>query len=120
MTSQNIQTDEMSMFALRDTVSWIFARQAGPMTAQLLADMGAEVIQWRLEKLDGLGWALVIGTDVAGDEGKWPDMQTFHALNEQLSITLVTAPRGHLYMKLVSLNDIVIDNSSPGVMEAGT
>jgi len=125
MKSQNMQTNEMSMLALQGYRIMDFGTAwAGPMTAQLLADMGAEVIKVETRKrMDGLRMGRpIVGTDAAGgDEGKWPDMQTaFHALNRnKLSITLdLQHPEGYKAItKLVSLSDIVIDNSSPGVME---
>ncbi len=65
---------------------------AGPMTTQLLADMGAEVIKVETQgRLDGLRMGRpIVGDDIAGgDEGKWPNLQpAFHALNRnKMSIT---------------------------------
>ena len=94
MNPQNPKTSETPALALEGYRVLDFGTAwAGPMTAQLLADMGAEVIKVETRKrLDGIRMGRpIIGTDAAGgDEGKWPDMQTgFHALNRnKLSITL--------------------------------
>lgn len=97
---------------------------AGPMVGQLLADMGAEVIKVETrKKMDGLRLGRpVLGSDIAGgDEGKWLDMQpAFHALNRnKLGITLdVKHLDGRRLIKeLIKISDVIIDNSSPGVME---
>lgn len=97
---------------------------AGPMTSQLLADMGAEVIKVESrKKIDGIRLGRpIVGTDIAGgDEGKWPDMQpAFHALNRnKLGITIdLKHPEGQrIIRELVRISDVVIDNSSPGVMK---
>ncbi|MGA1792217.1 MAG: CaiB/BaiF CoA transferase family protein [bacterium] len=97
---------------------------AGPMTAQLLADMGAEVIKVESrKKMDGIRLGRpIVGTDIAGgDEGKWPDMQpAFHALNRnKLGITIdLKHPVGQRVIReLVRISDVVMDNSSPGVMK---
>jgi benzylsuccinate CoA-transferase BbsF subunit len=125
MNPQDSTVNKTPVFALEGYRVLDFGTAwAGPMTAQLLADMGAEVIKAETRKrMDGLRMGRpIIGTDAAGgDEGKWPDMQTaFHALNRnKLSITLdLQDPEGHKAItKLVQMSDIVIDNSSPGVMK---
>ena len=96
---------------------------AGPMTTQLLADMGAEVIKVETRvRLDGLRIGRpIVGDDIAGgDEGKWPDIQpSFHSLNRnKLGITVdIKQPRGLALIKdLVKISDVVSDNFSPGVM----
>jgi len=96
---------------------------AGPMSTQLLADMGAEVIKVETKgKLDGLRMGRpIVGDDIAGgDEGKWPDLQpAFHALNRnKMSITLdIKKGKGlSLIKELIKISDVVSDNFSPGVM----
>jgi len=96
---------------------------AGPMTTQLLADMGAEVIKVETKtRLDGLRIGRpVVGDDIAGgDEGKWPDMQpSFHGLNRnKLSVTVnLKQTKGlSLVLELVKKSHVVCDNFSPGVM----
>ena len=96
---------------------------AGPMTTQLLADMGAEVIKVETRsRLDGLRMGSpIIGDDIAGgDEGKWPNIQpSFHALNRnKLGITMdIKQPKAmDILKKLVKISDVVCDNFSPGVM----
>jgi benzylsuccinate CoA-transferase BbsF subunit len=96
---------------------------AGPMSTQLLADMGAEVIKVETQgRLDGLRMGRpIVGDDIAGgDEGKWPNLQpAFHALNRnKMSITVdIKKEEGlSLIRELVKISDVVSDNFSPGVM----
>jgi benzylsuccinate CoA-transferase BbsF subunit len=97
---------------------------AGPMAAHILADMGAEVIKVESRtRIDGarLGRPIV-GDDIdGGDKGKWVDMQPqFHGLNRnKYSITVnLKRPEGMALIKeLIKKSDVVLDNSSPGVMK---
>lgn len=96
---------------------------AGPMVAQLLADMGAEVIKVESKgRLDGIRLGRpIVGDEIAGnDEGKWPDMQpTFHGVNRnKLGITIdIKQQKGLSLIKdLIRISDVVSDNFSPGVM----
>jgi benzylsuccinate CoA-transferase BbsF subunit len=96
---------------------------AGPMSTQLLADMGAEVIKVETQgRLDGLRMGRpIVGDDIAGgEEGKWPNLQpAFHALNRnKMSITVdIKKEEGlALIRDLVKISDVVSDNFSPGVM----
>ena len=97
---------------------------AGPMAAHILADMGAEVIKVESRtRIDGarLGRPIV-GDDVAGgDKGKWVDMQPqFHGLNRNkysIAVNLKRVEGMALIKELVKKSDVVLDNSSPGVMK---
>ena len=97
---------------------------AGPMAAQLLGDMGAEVIKVESRiRLDGLRLGRpMIGEDVAGgDRGLWPELQPlFHSLNRnKLSVTLNLKTAGglRLALDLVARSDVVLNNYSPGVLK---
>ncbi len=97
---------------------------AGPMAAQLLADMGAEVVKVESRaRLDGLRLGRpIIGEDAAaGDLGLWPELQPlFHSLNRnKLSVTLnLKTPEGlRLLRELVVGSDVLMNNYSPGVLE---
>jgi benzylsuccinate CoA-transferase BbsF subunit len=97
--------------------------QAGPQTAQLLADMGMEVIKIETRvKPDGVRLGMpMVGHAVAGlDESKWLDMQpVFHMLNRNklsLSINLKQPQAKDIFKRLIKVTDIVLDNFSPGVM----
>lgn len=96
---------------------------AGPQLGQLLADMGMEVIKVETRvKLDGLRLGRpIVSDDIAGeDESKWVDMQpVFHVLNRnKLSFTINLKQPGAIdvFARLVKISDVVLDNSSPGVM----
>ena len=63
------------------------------MAAQLLADMGAQVIKVESrERMDGLRLGRpMVGDDAAGgDRGLWPELQpVFHSINRnKLGVTL--------------------------------
>jgi benzylsuccinate CoA-transferase BbsF subunit len=97
---------------------------AGPMAAQLLADMGAEVIKVESRtRLDGLRLGRpIIGEDIAGgDRGLWPELQpVFHGINRnKLSVTLnlKTQEGLHLVRGLIAGSDVVMNNYSPGVLQ---
>jgi benzylsuccinate CoA-transferase BbsF subunit len=97
--------------------------QAGPQVAQLLADMGMEVIKIETRvKPDGvrLGRPMA-GVNITGvDESKWLDMQpVFHMMNRnKLSFTInLKHPRAtEVFTRLVKISDVLLDNFSPGVM----
>ncbi|MCL0101509.1 CoA transferase [Dehalococcoidia bacterium] len=97
---------------------------AAPMAAQILADLGAEVIKIESRsRMDGMRLGRpIIGEDIAGgDEGKWPELQpVYHSLNRnKQSITVdLKQPDGvNLIKDLVAQSDVVINNYSPGVMD---
>ena len=97
---------------------------AGPMAAQLLADLGAEVIKVESRaRMDGLRLGRpIVGEDIAGgDRGLWPDLQpVFHGINRnKLSVTLnlKTEEGLALVRRLIAASDVVMNNYSPGVLE---
>lgn len=97
---------------------------AGPMAAQLLADLGAEVIKVESRaRLDGLRLGRpIVGDDLAGgDRGLWPELQpVFHGINRnKLSVTLnlKTGAGLELVRQLLSNSDVALNNYSPGVLE---
>ena len=97
---------------------------AGPMAAQLLADMGAQVIKVESRaKLDGLRLGRpMVGEDAgAGDRGLWPELQpVFHSLNRnKLGVTLnLKDTEGlRLLQELIARSDVVMNNYSPGVLD---
>lgn len=101
---------------------------AGPMAAQLLGDLGAQVIKVESRaRLDGLRLGRpiidqVTGDDIAeGDRGLWPELQpVFHGINRnKLSITLnlKTDAGLDLAKQVIAGSDVVMNNYSPGVLE---
>jgi len=99
------------------------AAWAGPMAAQLLADLGAEVIKVESrERMDGLRLGRpIVGDDAAGgDRGLWPELQpVFHSINRnKLSVSLnLKTPEGlDLVKQLIARSDVVMNNYSPGVL----
>ncbi len=96
---------------------------AGPMAAQLLADLGAEVIKVESrERMDGLRLGRpMTGDDAAGgDEGLWPELQpVFHSINRNklsVSLNLKTTDGLALAKQLIARSDVVLNNYSPGVL----
>ena len=97
---------------------------AGPMAAQLLGDMGAEVIKVE-SRVRPAGLRLgrpMIGEDIAGgDRGLWPELQPlFHSLNRNkmsATLNLKTAAGLALARDLIARSDVVLNNYSPGVLE---
>lgn len=94
------------------------------MAAQLLADLGAEVIKVESkERMDGLRLGRpIVGDDIAGgDRGLWPELQpVFHGINRnKLSVTLnlKTDDGLALVRELLARSDVAINNYSPGVLE---
>jgi benzylsuccinate CoA-transferase BbsF subunit len=97
---------------------------AGPMAAQLLADLGAEVIKVESRtRLDGLRLGRpLVGEDIAGgDRGLWPELQpVFHGINRNklgVTLNLKTEKGLELVRQLIARSDVVMNNYSPGVLE---
>ena len=101
---------------------------AGPMAAQLLGDLGAQVIKVESRvRLDGLRLGRPINDQVThddlgeGDRGLWPELQpVFHGINRnKLSITLnLKTDEGlDLVKQLIAGSDLVMNNYSPGVLK---
>jgi benzylsuccinate CoA-transferase BbsF subunit len=97
---------------------------AGPMAAQLLADLGAEVIKVESrERPDGLRLGRpIVGDDIAGgDRGLWPELQpVFHGINRNklgITLNLKTDEGMTLVRELLARSDVAINNYSPGVLE---
>ena len=97
---------------------------AGPMAAQILADMGAEVIKVESRaRLDGLRLGRpIVGEDITGgDRGLWPELQpVFHSINRnKLSVTLnLKSTEGVTLLKgLIARSDVLLNNYSPGVLQ---
>ena len=93
------------------------------MAAQLLADMGAQVIKVESrERLDGLRLGRpMVGEDVAGgDRGLWPELQpVFHSINRNklgVTLNLRTGEGVDLVRSLIARSDVVMNNFSPGVL----
>ena len=96
---------------------------AGPMAAQLLADMGAQVIKVESrERMDGLRLGRpMVGDDAAGgDRGLWPELQpVFHSINRNklgVTLNLRTDEGKDLVRSLIARSDVVMNNFSPGVL----
>ena len=96
---------------------------AGPMAAQLLADMGAQVIKVESrQRLDGLRLGRpMVGEDAAGgDRGLWPELQPlFHSINRNkmgVTLNLRTGEGIDLARSLIARSDVVMNNFSPGVL----
>jgi len=94
------------------------------MAAQLLADLGAQVIKVESRtRMDGLRLGRPIaGDDIAGgDRGLWPELQpVFHGINRnKLSVTLnlKTAEGLGLVRELLAGSDVALNNYSPGVLD---
>lgn len=93
------------------------------MAAQLLADMGAQVIKVESrERMDGLRLGRpMVGDDAAGgDRGLWPELQpVFHSINRNklgVTLNLRTDEGKDLVRSLIARSDVVMNNFSPGVL----
>ena len=126
MTTNNIQglSDQDRLPLSRYRVVDFGTAWAGPMAAQLLADLGAEVIKVESrERMDGLRLGRpIVGDDIAGgDRGLWPELQpVFHGINRNklgLTLNLKTDEGLALVRELLARSDVAINNYSPGVLE---
>ena len=97
---------------------------AGPMAAQLLADLGAQVIKVESrERMDGLRLGRpIVGDDLAGgDRGLWPELQpVFHGINRNklgITLNLKSGDGLELVRQLLAQSDVALNNYSPGVLE---
>ena len=87
--------------------------EAGPSCTEMLAFLGADVIKIEHPEWGDMGRALAAHTP--GEDGYY-----FMLLNaNKKSITLnLKSPKGHeMFLEMVKLADVVIENYSPGVME---
>lgn len=96
---------------------------AGPMAAQLLADLGAQVIKVESrERMDGLRLGRpIVGDDLAGgDRGLWPELQpVFHGINRNklgITLNLKSEDGMDLARQLLAQSDVALNNYSPGVL----
>jgi len=91
---------------------------SGPYTANLLANMGAEVIKVESSRrLDGWRGA---GTATLPADKSWERAPLFNAVNvDKLDITLdLSRPRGaEIFKQLVKMSDVVVENYTPRVMK---
>jgi crotonobetainyl-CoA:carnitine CoA-transferase CaiB-like acyl-CoA transferase len=91
---------------------------AGPLAAQLLAEMGAQVI--KVEDTEYIDWwrgSLSMGPPELQVHERAP---TFNSANRgKLGVTLdLGSPRGiEIVKRLVAISDVVVENYSPGVMK---
>ena len=116
--------DQMELPLSRYRVVDFGTAWAGPMAAQLLADLGAEVIKVESrERMDGLRLGRpIVGDDIAGgDRGLWPELQpVFHGINRNklgITLNLKTDDGLSLARDLLARSDVAINNYSPGVLE---
>ncbi len=90
---------------------------AGPLLGSMFADMGAEVIKVQApHRPSGVAMA---GRAAGAAEADRDDPRAFHGRDRgKLSVTVDLAqPEGHdLYLSLVRVSDIVIENFAPRVM----
>ena len=98
---------------LDHTIAW-----AGPQATVILADMGAEVLKIEPAlRFDSLRY---FGLDHAGVKGKfWEKSAWFIQVNRnKLGMTLdLSQERGkELYLRLVKISDVIINNFTPRVM----
>ena len=94
------------------TINW-----AGPLTANILADMGAQVIKVEaIQRLDGWRTMNLLHPT---EQGWWERAASFNTVNRnKLGITLnLTDSRGAgLFKRLVKIGDLVVENYTPRVM----
>jgi crotonobetainyl-CoA:carnitine CoA-transferase CaiB-like acyl-CoA transferase len=104
---------EMEQLPLHDvTVCDVTQNLAGPLSARLLAELGAEVIH--VEKLSGDN-ARGITTDYLGGEG------LFHQISNRskkgIAVNLKAPEGAGIVRKLVAQSDVLLESQGPGAME---
>ena len=89
---------------------------AGPVTARLLADLGAEVI--KIESLDGDGWRLT-GTNLLPHftEDENPIFDIYNIGKKHISLNLKTPEGKEVFLRLLSTADVFVTNLRPEALK---
>jgi crotonobetainyl-CoA:carnitine CoA-transferase CaiB-like acyl-CoA transferase len=96
---------------------------AGPVAAQYLADLGADVIKVEsITRLDGARRGLPMNADAAaGDSGNAPNMMPyFHSSNRSkrsVTLNVRSAAGREVFLKLLDTADVIVENGGPGGLE---
>ena len=91
---------------------------AGPMTAMLLADFGAEII--KIESTRHLDWWRGAALGQGPDDRRYEQVPTFNGVNRnKYECTLdLDDPRGMALLKrFIAISDVLVENFTPRVME---
>lgn len=95
------------------TTAW-----AGPYACRLLADMGAEVIKIESAKHWDIGRSFA--AELSSLDHPWDRAPYFNALNRNkysLSLDLATDEGHDIFLRLVEVSDLVVENLRPGAMD---